>query len=295
MINSLEFFTTPGLMTSPGNQAALLDHLPTDIKSLCRVVQGFMIHIFWAEKYGVHLAEPRREEVQLRSVARKLERIIELDPRPLIEAREPAKRLVGNCRDFSVMLTAILRHQGIPARARCGFARYFVPDHHEDHWVCEYWNAPQNRWVLTDAQLDELQCNKLSIRFDPLDVPRDQALAGGKAWQLCRTNQADPKTFGIFDMHGLLFVRGNLVRDMASLNKLELLPWDGWGIMEAPDEALSAGDLNLLDQAAELTNSDVRNFDQVRRLYETDNRLRVPTTIRSYTQAGVQTIDLANV
>lgn len=88
-------------MTSPGNQASLLDFLPCDIGSLRQVVQGLIIHIFWAEQYGVQLAGPRRDEVQLRSVARKLERIIELDPRPLTEIREPDKRLVGNCRDFS--------------------------------------------------------------------------------------------------------------------------------------------------------------------------------------------------
>jgi len=109
---------------------------------------------------GVQLMGPRRDEVQLRSIAQKLKRISELDPRPLAEVRSPDKRLVGNCRDFSVMLTAILRHQGIPARARCGFARYFIPNHYEDHWVCEYWNAARKRWVLVDAQLDELQCDK---------------------------------------------------------------------------------------------------------------------------------------
>jgi hypothetical protein len=33
---------------------------------------------------------------------------------------------------------------------------------------------------------------------------------------LCRSGQPDPDTFGIFDMHGLWFVRGNFVRDVAS-------------------------------------------------------------------------------
>jgi len=170
-----------------------------------------MIHIFWAEQYGVQLAGPRRDEVQLRSVARKLERIIELDPRPLAEAREPDKRLVGNCRDFSLMLTTMLRYQGVPARARCGFARYFIPNHFEDHWVCEYWSTAHNRWVLVDAQLDTLQVGKLGVCFDPLDVPRDEFIVGDKAWQMCRAGQADPDTFGIADLHGLWFVRGNLV------------------------------------------------------------------------------------
>jgi hypothetical protein len=292
MATTLEYFATHGLITNPGKHAALLDHLPTDISLLRRVVQSVMIHIHWAEQYGVHLSEQRRDEVQLRSVVHQLDRLLELDPHPLANTRPFDKRLVGNCRDFSVMLTAILRHQGVPARARCGFGRYFLPNHYEDHWVCEYWDAVQNRWVLVDAQLDELQCEKLSIQFDPLDVPRDQFIVGGKAWQLCRTGQADPDMFGIFDMYGLWFVCGNFVRDVASLNKMELLPWDSWGIIETKDEDLSPEDLTFLDQVAKLTDRDVPEFERVRTLYEKESRLHVPATIRSYTRMRVQTINL---
>jgi hypothetical protein len=294
MTKILEYFTTPGLITSPGPHTTIFDPLPRDIPSLVRIIQGLMIHIFWAEKYGVQLDTARKNEVQLRSVDRMLMRILELDPRPLAEAREPGKRLVGNCRDHSVLLTSILRHQGVPARARCGFGKYFEPNRHVDHWVVEYWNAAEKRWVLVDAQLDELQCKALSIPFDPLDVPRDQFLVGGKAWQLCRAGQADPDTFGIFDMKGLWFVRGDFIRDVASLNKVELLPWDGWGLMDKRDEELTPDDLAFLDEVAELTSGDVPEFEKVRDLYENDARLKVSQVIKSYTQAGVQTVDLGD-
>jgi hypothetical protein len=280
-------------MTDPGAHVRLLDSLPADIAALCRLVQGLMIHVFWAEQYGIQLPEDRKAELQLRAVAAKLGRMIELDARPLDQARPPERRLVGNCRDFSVLLTAMLRHHGVPARARCGFARYFIPNHYEDHWVCEYWNTVQHRWILVDPQLDQLQRDKLAISFDPLDVPRDQFIVGGRAWQLCRSGQADPTTFGIFDMQGLWFVRGNFVRDVAALHKIELLPWDSWGIIEARDQDLSADDLAVLDEVAELTCADVSAFARVRAWYERDQRLRVPATIRSYTQQGVQTIELA--
>jgi len=292
MTNVYDYFSTPDRITSPGAHASFFDPLPDDIASLVRVVQGLMIHVFWIERYGIQLDDARKEEVQLRSVERMVTRIIELDPRLLSEARELEKKLVGNCRDHSVLLTAMLRHKGIPARARCGFAKYFEADRHMDHWVVEYWNSEQKRWVFVDAQLDELQCNKLSIPFDPLDVPRDQFLVGGKAWQLCRAGQADPDTFGIFDMKGLWFVRGDFIRDVASLNKMELLPWDGWGLLDKRDQDLTPDDLSFLDQVAGLTAGDVPEFEKVRDLYENGPRLKVPGVIRSYTQAGVQTIDL---
>jgi hypothetical protein len=288
-----EAFAAQSMITDPGPQAAMLDGLPTALPALVRTVQGLLIHVFWAEQYGVQLTAEQREEVQLRLVERQLGRILAIDPRPLTEARPPEKRLVGNCRDFSVLLSAMLRRQGVPARARCGFGRYFVPDQYIDHWVCEVWNAAQQRWILVDAQLDELQQDKLGIRFDTLDVPRDQFIVGGHAWQLCRSGQADPDAFGIMDMHGLWFVRGDFVRDVASLNKVELLPWDSWGIIEGGDEELSAADYAFLDHLAALTSGDVPNYDQVRALYENDARLRVPATIYSYTEAGKQTVVLA--
>lgn len=289
------FYVSHSFLTDPGRHADQLEALPSDIGALCRTVQGLLLHIFWSERYGVTLPEARQGEVQLRYVAAQLDRLLELDPRPLAEARPPETRLVGNCRDFTVLLTALLRHQGVPARARCGFARYFLPDHHEDHWVCEYWHSGEARWVLVDAQLDDLQRRVLSIPFDPLDVPRDQFLTGGRAWQGCRAGLADPATFGIADLKGLWFVRGDLVRDVAALNRVELLPWDGWGLADARDEDLSADDLALLDEVAELTAGDVPAFDQVRALYQNNAGLRVPAVIRSYTAQGVQTVPLAEI
>jgi hypothetical protein len=288
MNNPLGFYATPGPLTDPGRYAVLLDGLPADIPTLVRTVQGLIIHVFWADRYGVQLDDARRGEVQLRAVEKQLERIITLDPRPLTDARAPESKLVGNCRDLTTLLAAILRHQGVPARARCGFGRYFMPDYYEDHWVAEYWNADEGRWVLVDAQMDDLQRGVLQLPFDPLDVPRDQFITGGRAWAMCRAGEADPETFGIHDMHGLWFIRGNLVRDVAALNKVELLPWDVWGLayVEGGDEAVGTNDLAALDEMAALSGGDVPDFEQLRERYEADERWRVPPTIRSFTPAG---------
>src|SRR6185295_1923856 len=229
----LAYFTGQGPMSEPGMYVSLFENLPTSIADLVKLVQGVTVHVFWAERYGFNVPPERMEELQLRSMHRRLARTMELDSSPLPEPRPLEKKLLGNCRDHSLLLAALLRHQGVPARARCGFGAYFMPDHFEDHWLTEYWNQEGSRWVFVDAQLDALQCEVLKINFDTLDVPRDQFIVGGKAWQMCRSGEQDPDKFGIFDMHGLGFVRGNLVRDIASLNKMELLPWDCWGVILA--------------------------------------------------------------
>jgi hypothetical protein len=295
MNNPLDFYATPGPLTDPHRYGVLLDGLPTDIASLTQLVQGLIIHVFWADRYGVQLDPARREEVQLRAVEKQLERIVTLDPRPLTDPRAPESKLVGNCRDFTTLLTAILRHQGVPARARCGFGRYFMPNHYEDHWVGEYWNAAEGRWVLVDAQMDALQRDVLDLPFNPLDVPRDQFITGGRAWQMARAGEADPEMFGIHDMHGLWFIRGNLVRDVAALNKVELLPWDVWGLayVEGGDEAVGNDDLAALDEIAALSGGDVSDFERLRERYEADERWRVPPTIHSFTADGPVDVELS--
>lgn len=295
MADPLRYFAAPAPMSDPGPHTHLFEALPREIGPLCEVVQGLILHLFWAERYGVQLPEARQAEVQLRPASAKLEQILRLDPRPLTAARPPDQRLVGNCRDFTLLLTAMLRHQGVPARARCGFARYFIPGHYEDHWVCEYWHAGQERWVLTDAQLDPFQLRALRAEFDPLDLPRDQFLTGGEAWQLCRSGQADPDAFGIADLQGLWFVRGDFVRDIAALNKVELLPWDVWGAIAGTDADLNAADLEALDQMAALSSGPAPAFDEIRQRYQRERQWQVPPTIRSFTPGGLVEVDLGGL
>jgi hypothetical protein len=199
-----------------------------------------------------------------------------LHPGPLSAARPVERRMVGNCRHFSTLSAALLRHAGIPARARCGFGMYFEPGKYVDHWVTEYWHAGERRWVRIDSQLDEVQRAAITAEFDSEDLPPGPFVPAGEAWQQCRTGRADPSTFGIFEFWGLWFVQANVVRELAALNKMELLPWDVWGLMafqEEPDAAVSS----LTDTVAGVISGDDTNA--VRRVYEDNEGLRVPDKV----------------
>jgi hypothetical protein len=223
----LDFYSRPGAMTSAGKYAGLLERLPNDVAALVRIVQGLTLHEFVASSlYGVALSEHRKSESHIREVERMLDRLLSIDGRSLDVARPPERRLVGVCRHFVVLLLAMLRAKHIPARCRCGFGSYFNPGFFEDHVVCEYWNAAERRWVLVDPQFDEAWRSALKIEHDILDVPRDKFLIAGDAWLQCRTGGANPARFGIFkgDLRGLWFIAANLIHDVATLNKMEMLP-----------------------------------------------------------------------
>jgi hypothetical protein len=278
----LKYYASPGPFTDPGQYSHLFDDLPADIGELFQIVQNNLLHIFWSERYGRILSEDEKETVGVRPVMEKLALMQANDPRLLTATRGLEQRQIGNCRDFTVMLTAILRHQGIPARARCGFGTYFLPNHFEDHWVCEYWNEDQARWVLVDAQLDEFQCKELKVNFNPLDVPRDQFVVAGKAWQMCRHREADPQQFGIFEMHGWWFIWGNVVRELLAFNKVEILPWDmipGCMTHELDDPLPAGAELALYDGIAALTLAGDAAFPTLRDIVEQDDRFQVPAEI----------------
>lgn len=270
----LDFYAQPSVMTSAGRYVPMFAELPSDVGELARIVQGLALHEYVASDfYGVRVPDERKAESHIRAVEQMLERLLATDAQPLAVARPPDGRLVGVCHHFMLLLVAMLRAKGVPARVRWGFAAYLNPGFFEDHLVCEYWNAAEARWVRVDPQLDEVWWAELKIDFDVLDVPRDRFMLAGDAWAQCRAGQADPARFGIFkgDLRGLWFVAGSLGRDLAALNKLEMLPWDVWGAMPGPDEPLQDDRLALFDRLAALT----------RAPYEGDDRLRVPATVHN--------------
>jgi hypothetical protein len=172
-----DFYTQPSVMTSPGRHAALLTELPNEVGDLVRIIQHLVVYdVVAPEFYGFAVPEPRQNEIHVRSLEKMLDRIVALDDRPLSAARPIDKRLVGRCHHFVQLMVGILRSQGIPARARCGFGSYFNPPKFEDHWVCECWNATKARWTLVDVQFDDVWRTKLKIDHDILDVPRDRFL-----------------------------------------------------------------------------------------------------------------------
>ncbi len=91
----------------------------------------------------------------------------------------------------------------------------------------------------------------------------------------------DPALFGIefSQLRGLWFIAGSLIRDLATLNGCEILPWDVWGAQPPTDIALSDEELDFFDRIASLTADPDGSFDAMRERFVEDARLRLPDTV----------------
>jgi hypothetical protein len=286
----LRFYRQQSQISSPGRYEGLYADLPTDVGELCCLIQGLVVHQFWLldeKNSGVTAASLMgrgrnlNDEINLRSIEDRIEVLLGLDDSPLTSPRRPDRRVVGNCRDYSLMLVSMLRHQGVPARVRSGVARYFYPDEVrlEDHFVCEFWNQAEERWQRTDAQIDEVQRRVLGTTIDMADLPPDQFLDAAESYVELAAGKVEPDKIGIFEYVGWPYVRYKLLSDLACLCGVEVLAWEGWGMFGEDAGTLSQEDLALLAYLVDVIgeiNTDPGRFVEVRGLFETHPRLRMP-------------------
>jgi excinuclease ABC subunit A len=274
---SISYYITQSLLSSPGAYVSFYESLPDEPAALIQILQGVLLHKLVADYYQVQVSSVQRAEQHLRSVEQRLEQLAKLDPTPLTVPRQPTDRQVGVCRDFALFFVSLLRHKGIPARMRVGFATYLSPGtlYKADHWISEYWDGEQ--WVLVDPQIDDIQRQKTRITIDTLHLRRNvDFILASTAWQSCRAGKARSELFRFSGKwKGMPCIRGNLLHDFQSLNKLELSPWDYWDDLGLKAEtSLTVDDKALLDRIASLTGEADAHFDEIRNLFDELPRTR---------------------
>lgn len=284
-------YSKQSVITNPRQFVNKYEVLPDDPKELLRIVQGLVIHADHGGLYGVTFSKRQNDEELLRTVPQMLEKLLRIDGRPLKITRPPNLRLVGMCRDYSLLLLSFLRHKGIPARLRVGFANYFKSDlMYEDHWLVEYYDAGQRRWVRMDPQVDEVQKAHFEIKFNTKDMPPDSGyLLSGQAWIMSRSGERHQDDFGYNkNWKGWHSVKGNLLHDFNSLLGFELLPWDLWTELSIKKySVLNRAERDLLDEMAALT---ISSYVTEAELHNLLNRL--PTQYMEAIQSKLKVLDV---
>jgi len=290
-LHDLRWYASQSAVTSPGELASLLADIPTSVDRLRQAAHGLVIHYRDDSPLEVGIPQARLAEIDSRYGERMLARLTELQAGSLLDPRPPRGRLVGCCRDFTVLFLTMARATGVPSRGRVGFARYFVANLGLDHELAEVWDEDEERWRLVDANVEEDHLDPTDGHtIDPLDVPRDRFLVAGDAWQLCRSGEVDPETFMVdpsLDVESTRswpYLQHNLIHDLAALNKVEMLLWDAWGL--ADEHSTDPHDLELLERIAQVTANPDPTLHELRALYAADSRLLVPANVISYDPLG---------
>ncbi len=266
-------YALPGPLTNlSGVSPSVLERVHGEPAGICRPVHSLVIHPDDAK--ALDLPGERFASNQVRPAASLVEALLALDPAPLDVARAPDRKVVGTCRHFAVLSCAFLRYRGVAARARCGFATYFQPGQGLDHWITEYWHEKDKRWVRIDSEI-----LGQAVVAEPEDLRPGQFLTGGEAWTAFREGRIDAARFGVHGTGnwGPAEIRGNAVKDLAALNKVEMLPWDEWGRMDASYKGQTGADYDeLIDAIAAVCADD--DPAAVAALYDLDE-LRVPRAL----------------
>ena len=105
---------------------------------------------------------------------------------------------------------------------------------------------------MVDAQLDATWREMINFEGDPFAITPAEFVTAGHAWQAWRRGELDAGRCGLsaINEHGAYWIAGNLRLDLASLNKVEMLPWDVWGKGWGPGEQPTDAQLRLFDTVA---------------------------------------------
>ncbi len=259
-----QYFATFGPTSDLGRNAERITALPSDPLVLAEIVRGVLVHNWTAEMEGIE-SSPARDGMRTFGAGPIIDRICELDGAPLDKPRPAEGRLIGYCYHFALLHCAFLRAKGVPSRTRCGFASYLADDLWSDHWIVEYWDGDE--WRRSDPQ----------IGLDGLS--QNDFRSGVRAWQLCRSGEADPAVHGIGDLWGWDELRGSLVNDLGSLCKIEIGDWDWCELLrvEPLDQphAVVDGHLDSMAKLAATTGS----MTELRVAFEQDDAIRPPADV----------------
>ena len=274
----LDYYRTQSEYTDPGKYTYLYEGVPDDVSGIIGMVQQVLLPLDQLEIQHLQVSGRRiQKEINFRNVESILNCLNRMDERSVVFKRNPENRVIAICAQSAMLACSMLRHKNIPARCRGGFETGHAADKRHDHWICEYWNTAENRWIRIDPELNSFLRDKWNIQYNYLDLPEEIFLTGADTWKLCRGQEKSPDHFGIMGdewIGGWNFVLNEMVLDFMALNKVESLPWDDNKLTKKGFSKLKYKELALLDRAAELASEGNKSFHEIRTFYKNNRSMQ---------------------
>lgn len=197
--------------------------------------------------------------------------ILRFDEMGFTKNRDVSKRITVSCRQASVLFSAILKAKGIPCRSRAGFMDFGdAGESFLEHWVNEYWDFNENRWVLADV--DGYYEYEQRFGYSQFDLPRRKFVTAPEAWLGLRRNTLDKK-LDVFSPDLLEGVCEYLFMDFHALMNNEIFYSYQPLYLRGGIKGLSESELGELDYLAELLTDPDKNIEKIEELYMTDEKL----------------------
>lgn len=259
------------------------------LKKLCLYLMNTTIHRVVIQlalkgenvkEYGdldyVNFTTPMSEDDVFLTASSMFCEIFRRDEKGFYIGRPAEKRINITCRYVSVLVSAILKANGIPCRCRAGWAKYFDEKKNLDHWVNEYYSEEQQRWIMFD--LDDYydsefmkhelyQKNKISVQY--LDFGSNQFYSAAEAYLKYREDKyfvdnlqygsscADPK-------HIMKYLFLDFFAVMNFETNYSFIPM----AFDKDLKELTSEELKQLDKLANLMLDVDKNFNKIKKLFD---------------------------
>ncbi len=282
----LEFstFTNPGLY-----KERLKYDLPDDVQDIGRLLRSQIIHRVTLKngnsgsnadlRYGDMTKVPwwrQPEDDNLPTASAMLAELYRRDNRGFIADRNESNKLILTCRFIAILMASILKSKSYPARVRSGFDPYASskPGKSCDHWITQYWQASENRWLTIDVD-----CCFENLAFDPFDMPTTVFDWSADVWLNARRGLIDPKRFwNAGGYEGLMPIAWELYYDLHCLMNNEIIYLHS-PAHTSPDKFtnLSTDELKNIDSLAQLMQEPDKNFAALQNIWQTNKEIQLLT------------------
>ncbi len=286
---TINFYKAFSLFTFPGCYKEKLQELPDNIKEIGNLVRSNFIHRTTLrdgntgsnadQKYGDMTKIPwwqQPEDDYLVTAGAMLTELYRKNSQGFIKNRKETDKLILTCRFVAIITATILKSKNIACRVRSGFAPYFEDDNKSwDHWINQYYDEKQKRWVTIDVD-----GSWHDLAFDPYDIPEDKFDFSAKAWLDSRAEKIDPKRFqnaGGFE--GFYPIAWGLLYDFHCLMNREIIYIHGSNQASPQDyfaqKPIAKQYLEQLDELAKLMLDPDKNFQKIKKVWETSKEFRL--------------------
>ena len=280
----LNHFRQYGQFTYPGLYERYLKSLPDDICELGLLVRKQLIHRTTLDagntgtnadqKYGDMTKMPwwrQAEDDYFNTAVSIIAELFRRDSQGFSLKRKAENKLVLTCRHTSILVASIIKAKGIPCRVRSGYAPYFGEKTSNDHWINEYCDEKQNRWIIIDVD-----GSLWDTGFDVYDMPKDAFDYPAVAWLNVREGKVDGDHFcNAKPATGLKVVGWALFYDFHCLMNNEIIYIHNPKYLFNKWDNLDESNRKELDNLAKLMLKPDDNFDKLVDIWNTNKKYRI--------------------